>query len=102
MFVISNSKSFIPQILKAVCPLGIKLIYYSPLGFVIQKNYDSETSEFNLNSFSAFQRYLTDKNPAHGRGAASFFFNLVRVVFERTSGRLKMQYLVPLWRFTPN
>ena len=55
MFVISKSKSFIPQILKVVSPLGKKLIYFSPLGFVIQKNYDSETSEFNFHSFRAFQ-----------------------------------------------
>ena len=59
-------KSFIPQILKVVKPLGKKLIYFSHWGFVIQKNYDSETSEYKLHSFRAFQRYLTDKNLTHG------------------------------------
>ena len=73
MFVISNSKSFIPQILKVVSPLGKKLIYFSHLGFMIQKNFDSEASEFKLHSFRAFQRYLTDKNTTHGRGTVSTF-----------------------------
>ena len=73
MFVISNSKSFLPQILKVVSPLGEKLIYFSPLAFVIRKNHDFETSEFKLCSFRAFQQYLTDKNSSHGRRAASFF-----------------------------
>ena len=71
MFVISNRKSFIPQISKFVSFLGEKLIYSSPLGFEIQKNYDSETSQFKLHSFRAFQRYLTDKIPTHSRGTAS-------------------------------
>ena len=66
MFVISNGKSLIPQILKVVSSLGEKLFYFSPLGFLIQKNYDSETSEFKLHSFRAFQRYLTDQNSTHG------------------------------------
>ena len=44
MFVISDSKSFIRQILKVERPLGKKLIHFSPVGFVIQKIYDSETS----------------------------------------------------------
>ena len=61
--VISNSKSFVPQILKVVSPFGKKLIYFSPLGSVIQIDYDSETSEFKLHSFRVFERYLTDKNP---------------------------------------
>ena len=73
MFVISNGKSFIPQILKVVSPLGEKLINFSPLGFVIQKNYDSETSEFKLHSFRAFQQYLTDKNPTHSQRTGSVF-----------------------------
>ena len=73
VFVMSNSKSFIPQILKVVYPLGEKLIYYSSLGFVIQKNCDSETSDFKLSLFRAFQRYLTDKNPRHIRGTPSSF-----------------------------
>ena len=73
MFVISSSKSFIPRILKVVSPLRKTLIHFSPLGFEIQKNYDSETSEFKFHSFRAFQRYLTDKNPTHSRGTASVF-----------------------------
>ena len=73
MFVIRNRKSFIPQILKFVSPLGKKFIYFSPLGFEIQKNYDSETSEFKLHSFRTFQWYLTDKIPTHSRGTASIF-----------------------------
>ena len=81
MFVISNSKNFIPQILKVVSPLGKNLIYFSPLGFVIQKNCDSETSEFKLHSFRAFQRYQIDKNPDEEQHQ---FFNLVHVVFKRT------------------
>ena len=36
-------------------PFGKKLIYFGPMGFVIQKNYDSETPEFKLHSFRAFQ-----------------------------------------------
>ena len=64
---------FIPQILKVVSHCEKKLIYFSLLGFVIQKSYDSETSEFKLHSFRAFQRYLTDKNPTHGRGTAAIF-----------------------------
>ena len=71
MFVISKSKSVISQILKVVRALGKELIYFSLLGSVIQKNHDSETSEYKLYSFRAFQRYLTDKNPTHGRGIAS-------------------------------
>ena len=55
MPVISNSKSFIPQTLKVVSPLGKSLIYFSPLEFVTQKNYDSETSKFKLYSFRGFQ-----------------------------------------------
>ena len=54
MFVIDNSKSFIPQILKVMSPLVEKLIYFSPLGFLIEKNYASEISEFKLHSFRAF------------------------------------------------
>ena len=42
-FVIRNSKRFSPQILKVVSPLGKKLIFFSPLGFEIQKNYDPES-----------------------------------------------------------
>ena len=71
--IIEQYPEFISQILKAVKSLGKKLIYSSPLGFVIQKNYDSETSEFKLHSFRAFQRYLTDENPTHGRGTTSVF-----------------------------
>ena len=66
-------KSFIPEILKLVSLLGKKLIYFSPLGFEIQKKYDSESSEFELNSFNASQRRLTDKNPTHSRKTASVF-----------------------------
>ena len=66
MFMIKNSKSFIAQILKVVSPLGKKLIFFSLLGFEIQKNYDSETSKFKLHSFRAFQLYKKDWNPTHG------------------------------------
>ena len=51
--------------------LGKKLIYSSPLRFMIQKNYDSKTSEFMLHSFRAFQRYRTNKSPTHSRGTVS-------------------------------
>ena len=47
------------QILKVVSPLGEKAHIF--LGFEIQRNYDSETLEFKLHSFRAFQQYLTDK-----------------------------------------
>ena len=70
MFVISNSKDFITQIFKVVSPLGI---YFSSLGFVLQKNCGSETPEFKLHSFRAFQRYPTDKNPTDGGGTVSIF-----------------------------
>ena len=53
--------------------LGKKLFSFSPLGFEIQNDYDSETSEFKLHSFRAFQRYLTNKNPTHSRRTASIF-----------------------------
>ena len=59
-------KRIIPQILKVVSPSGTKLISFSLLGFVIQKNYYSETSEFKLHSFRAFKGYPTDKNPTNG------------------------------------
>ena len=89
MFSISNSKSFIPQILKVVGPLRKKLIYFSSLEFLIQKNYDSETSEFKHHSFRAFQQYLADRNPTHGRGAALIFqSDLVQVVFQHTLDQL--------------
>ena len=39
----------------------------------METNYDFETSEFKLYLFRAFQRYVTDKNPTHGRGTASVF-----------------------------
>ena len=35
---------------------------FSPLGFEILKNYDSEILEFKHHSFRAFQRYLTNEN----------------------------------------
>ena len=73
MFVISCSKSFIPQVLKVASSLGKKLIYFSSLGFVIWKNYDSKTSELKLHSFRAFQRYLTDNNLTRGGGTVSVF-----------------------------
>ena len=79
MFVTRNSKSFIPQILKAVSPLGKKLMYFSPLGFEIQKNYDSGTSEFKLHSFRAFQRYLNNKTPKVKEQLQ--FFNLKSVPY---------------------
>ena len=72
-YMIRNGKSFIAQILKVVSPLGKRLIFFSPLEFKIKKNYDSETLDFKLHSFRAFQRYLTDKNPTHGRGTVSVF-----------------------------
>ena len=50
-----------------------KAHFLSPLGFEVQGNYDSETSGFKRHSFRAFQLYLTDKNPTHGRGTASVF-----------------------------
>ena len=61
----------VSQILKVVSPLGKKLFSFSPLGLEIQKDYDSEISEFKLQSFRAFQRYLTDKNPTPSRETAS-------------------------------
>ena len=56
--MISNSQSFISQILKVVSRLGKKLFSFSPLGFEIQKDYNinSETLNFKLQSFRAFQR----------------------------------------------
>ena len=51
--------------------LGGKLIYFSSLEFEIQKDCDSETSEFKLDLFRAFQRHLTNKNPTPSRGTAS-------------------------------
>ena len=71
IFVISNSHSFIPQILKVVVPLQRKTTFFSPLVFETQKNTDYQTSKFKLHSFRAFQRHLTDKNPIHGRGTQS-------------------------------
>ena len=53
--------------------LGKKLINFSPLRLVIQKNYDPETSEFKVHSFRALRRYVNDKNSIHGRGTASVF-----------------------------
>ena len=55
IFVISNSHSFIPQVFKVVGPLGKKIIFFSPLGFEIQKNNDYKASKFKLHSFRAFQ-----------------------------------------------
>ena len=80
MFVINNSKSFIPQILKIVSSLGEKLIYFSPLGFVMEQNCDSKTflKEFKLNSFRAYQRYLIDKIQ-HRVQEQHHFFNFVHV-----------------------
>ena len=63
----SNRRSFIAQILKVVSSLGKKA------HLKIQKNYDSETSEFRLHSFRAFQQHLADKKPKPSRGTASIF-----------------------------
>ena len=71
IFVISNSQSFSPQILEVVGALGEKIIFFSPLGFEIQKNSDYQTTKFKLHSFRAFERYLTDKIQTHGRGTVS-------------------------------
>ena len=80
--MIRNGKSFIPQIFKVVSPLGKKEhIFFSPLEFKIQNNYDSETLELKLHSFRALQRHLTDKNPTNGQGTVSVS-NLVQTVFE--------------------
>ena len=73
MSMISISKSFILHVLKVVSPLGKKFVYYSPLGSMIQKDYDSESSGFELHSFRDFQQYLTEKNPTHGGGTAAIF-----------------------------
>ena len=73
MSMTKTSKRFIGQILKVVSTLGKKVIFFSPLGFEIQRNYDSETLEFKLHSFRVSQQYLTDKNPTHGRGTVPVF-----------------------------
>ena len=79
MFMISESKSFIPQILKVVIPLTKKLIFFNHLGFEIQKNYDSETLAFKFDSFRVFQRYLTDdQNARHSRRTVSVFQSSAR------------------------
>ena len=71
ILVVNNSHSFIPQILKAVGLLGEKILFCQ--GFEIQKNNNYKTSKLKFQSFRAFQRYLTDKNPAHGGGTVSGF-----------------------------
>ena len=85
MFVISNRKSFIPQILKVASPLRKKLIYFSPLGFEIQKNITIVKPE-NLSSTRSElfnDIFRTDKNPTHSWGTASIF-QFSDIVFERT------------------
>ena len=55
-------------------PLGKKLIFFSSIGFEIQNNYGSETLEFELHSFRAFQLYLTDKNQHMVKEQCQFLF----------------------------
>ena len=65
MFVISNSKSLIPQSLKVVSPLRKKLIFLVSWAVKYKRITILESLEFRLQSFRAFQRYLTD-NPTLG------------------------------------
>ena len=89
MFVNWSSKSFIAQIWKFVSPWGKKLIFFSSIGFEIQNNYGSETLEFELHSFRAFQLYLTDKNQ-HMLKEQCQFFILMHIVFECTIVHCKL------------
>ena len=50
---------------------GKKHFSFSHQGFEIQKDYDSETSEFKLHSFRAFRQHLTDKDRTDNQGTAS-------------------------------
>ena len=82
--MISNSQRFICEILKVAGQLGKKLFSFGPLRFKIQKDYDSETSEFKIHSFRVFQRYLTYKSGPNRSRNSITFFNSVHVVFEST------------------
>ena len=71
MFVISNSQSFISQILKVVGPFEEKFEFFSPLGFKIRRNSDLETTKIKLHSVRALKRYLNEKNLTHSRETAA-------------------------------
>ena len=66
IFVITNSKSFISQNLKAVRPLGEKFDFFIPSGTENHGDFDYITSRMKLCSVRAFKRYLNDKNLIHG------------------------------------
>ena len=59
------------------CPLKRQLVGRVVRSFEIQvakaTNGQTDGSAEESSSFRAFQRYLTDKNPSHGRGTASIF-----------------------------
>ena len=48
IFVISNNKSFVSQILKVVGPLGEKSDFFSLFGLKIRSDFDYETSKIKL------------------------------------------------------
>ena len=50
ILVISNNKSFIPQNLKVVGPLGGKFDSFSPSGFEIQSDFDYRSSKIKFYS----------------------------------------------------
>ena len=72
LFVISNKKSLIYQILKFVGPLRVKFHFFNPLGFEIQSDFDYKASEVKLFSVKALKQYLNEKNLIHGRETATF------------------------------
>ena len=50
--------------------LGRKPLFFSPLGFNVQKQSDLETPKIRLYSDRALKHYLNEKNLIHGRGRA--------------------------------
>ena len=71
IFVISNSKSFIFQILKVVGPLGGNFDFFSPSGFEFESDFDYNTSKMKFQSFRVLKRYLNEKRLIRGREAAT-------------------------------
>ena len=71
IFMISNTKGCISQILKVIGPLGGYFDFLSPSRFKIQSDFNYRTSEIKLYSVRTLNRYLSQKNPILGRETAT-------------------------------
>ena len=91
IFVISNNKSFIYQVLKVVGPLGGNSYFFSASRFEMQRNFDLKTSKSNSLSWSWLKHYLSEKCLIHGRETAmiSQFSALIFETYFSCSFRLE-------------